>query len=211
MAVYALGASEPTIDSTAYVHPDAVVIGEVTLGPEASVWPSAVLRGDPGGIVIGARTSIQDGTVVHTTPITPTRVGDECVIGHLVHLEGCTIGNGCLVGSGAVVLNGAVIEDEALVGAGALVPGSLTVPRRAMALGVPRHPQAGCAHLGGAHPRGDARLRGAGSHLSRASAPNRLSRGSAGAGQAGAGSSSLRLPAAACWRAHAATKGSSLR
>lgn len=137
MPIYAIGAIEPTIDSTAYVHPDAVVIGDVTLGPESSVWPTAVLRGDPGGIVIGARTSIQDGTVVHTTPVTPTRVGDECVIGHLVHLEGCTIGNGCLVGSGAIVLNGAVVEDEALVGAGALVPGSLTVPSRAMALGVP--------------------------------------------------------------------------
>jgi carbonic anhydrase/acetyltransferase-like protein (isoleucine patch superfamily) len=137
MAIYALGDVEPSIDPTAYIHPDAVVIGEVTIGPESSVWPSAVLRGDPGGIVIGARTSIQDGTVVHTTPMTPTRVGDECVIGHLVHLEGCTIGNGSLVGSGAIVLNGAVVEDEALVGAGALVPGHLTVPSRAMALGVP--------------------------------------------------------------------------
>jgi len=137
VAIYALGHIEPSIDATAYVHPDAVVIGEVSIGPESSVWPSAVLRGDPGGIVIGARTSIQDGTVVHTTPMTPTRVGDECVIGHLVHLEGCTIGNGALVGSGAIVLNGAVLEDECLVGAGALVPGSLTVPSRAMALGVP--------------------------------------------------------------------------
>jgi len=137
MAIYALGDIEPTIDPSAYVHPDAVVIGEVTLGPESSVWPGAVLRGDPGGIVVGARTSIQDGTVVHTAPMTPTRVGDECVIGHLVHLEGCTIGNGALVGSGAIVLNGAVLEDECLVGAGALVPGSMTVPRRAMALGVP--------------------------------------------------------------------------
>ncbi len=137
MAVYALGEVEPTIDPTAYVHPDGVVIGNVILGPESSVWPSAVLRGDPGGIVIGARTSIQDGTVVHTTPHHPTRVGDGCVIGHLVHLEGCTIGNGALVGSGAIVLNGAVLEDECLVGAGALVPGTLTVPRRAMALGVP--------------------------------------------------------------------------
>ncbi len=137
MAIYALGDVEPSIDSSAYIHPDAVVIGEVTIGPESSVWPSAVLRGDPGGIVIGARTSIQDGTVVHTTPMTPTGVGDECVIGHLVHLEGCTIGRGVLVGSGAIVLNGAVLEDECLVGAGALVPGSLTVPRRAMALGVP--------------------------------------------------------------------------
>jgi carbonic anhydrase/acetyltransferase-like protein (isoleucine patch superfamily) len=137
VAIYALGDVEPTIDPSAYVHPDAVVIGEVTLGAESSVWPSAVLRGDPGGIVIGARTSIQDGTVVHTTPMTPTRVGDECVIGHLVHLEGCTIGNGSLVGSGAIVLNGAVLEEECLVGAGALVPGNLTVPSRAMALGVP--------------------------------------------------------------------------
>jgi len=137
VAIYALGDVEPDIDASAYVHPDAVVIGEVTIGRESSVWPSAVLRGDPGGIVIGARTSIQDGTVVHTTPIHPTRVGDECVIGHLVHLEGCTIGNGALVGSGAIVLNGAVLEDECLVGAGALVPGNLTVPSRAMALGVP--------------------------------------------------------------------------
>jgi len=137
MAIYALGDVEPTIDATAYVHPDAVVIGDVHLGPEASVWPSAVLRGDLGGIVIGARTSVQDGTVVHTTPITPTRVGSECVIGHLVHLEGCTIGDRALVGSGATVLNGAVIEDDAQVAAGALVPGSLTVPSGALALGVP--------------------------------------------------------------------------
>lgn len=137
MPIYALGDVEPRIDGTAYVHPDAVVIGDVELGPEASVWPSAVLRGDPGGIVIGARTSVQDGTVVHTTPIHPTRVGHECVIGHLVHLEGCIIGNGSLVGSGAIVLNGAVVEDEALVAAGAVVAGSMVVPRRAMAMGVP--------------------------------------------------------------------------
>jgi carbonic anhydrase/acetyltransferase-like protein (isoleucine patch superfamily) len=96
-----------------------------------------VLRGDPGGIIIGGGTSIQDGTVVHTTPITPTNVGADCVIGHLVHLEGCTIEDGCLVGSGAIVLNGAVVESGALVGAGALVPGTMRVPGRAMALGVP--------------------------------------------------------------------------
>lgn len=137
MAIYALGDIAPRIDPTAYVHPDAVVIGDVELGAEASVWPTAVLRGDPGGIVVGARTSIQDGTVIHTTPIHPTRVGAECVVGHLVHLEGCTIGDGVLIGSGAIVLNGAVVEDEALVGAGALVSGSMVVPRRAMALGVP--------------------------------------------------------------------------
>jgi carbonic anhydrase/acetyltransferase-like protein (isoleucine patch superfamily) len=137
VAIYALGDREPRIDPTAYVHPEAVVIGEVELGPEASVWPSAVLRGDPGGIVVGARTSIQDGTVVHTTPLEPTRIGRDCVVGHLVHLEGCTIGNGSLIGSGAIVLNGAVVEDEAQVAAGAVVSGSMVVPRRALAIGVP--------------------------------------------------------------------------
>ena len=137
MAVYALGDVEPSIDATAYVHPDAVVIGAVTIGAEASIWPAAVLRGDPGGIVVGARTSVQDGTVVHTTPMHPTQIGEECVIGHLVHLEGCRIGNGVLIGSGAIVLNGAVVEAEALVGAGALVSGAMVVPSRAMALGVP--------------------------------------------------------------------------
>ncbi|MEO7429881.1 MAG: gamma carbonic anhydrase family protein [Acidimicrobiales bacterium] len=137
MPIYALGDIEPDIHPSAYVHPDAVVIGAVTIGPEASVWPCAVLRGDTGGIVVGARTSVQDGTVVHTTPMHPTRIGRECVIGHNVHLEGCDIGNGVLIGSGAVVLNGAVVEAEALVAAGALVSGSMVVPSRAMALGVP--------------------------------------------------------------------------
>lgn len=137
MAIYALGDIEPEVDASAYVHPDAIVIGAVTIGAEASIWPCAVLRGDPGGIVVGARTSVQDGTVVHTTPLHPTRIGEGCVIGHLVHLEGCQIGDGVLIGSGAIVLNGAVVEGEALVGAGALVSGSMVVPARAMALGVP--------------------------------------------------------------------------
>ena len=137
MPIYALGDVEPDIDPTAYIHPDAVVIGEVTVGAEASVWPCAVLRGDAGGIVVGARTSVQDGTVVHTTPLHPTRIGAECVIGHNVHLEGCVIGDGSLIGSGSVVLNGAVVEPEALVGAGALVSGGMVVPSRATALGVP--------------------------------------------------------------------------
>jgi len=137
MPIYALGSAEPRIHPSAYVHPDAVVIGDVELGAEASVWPCAVLRGDPGGIVVGARTSVQDGTVVHTTPIHPTRIGAGCVIGHNVHLEGCTIGDGALVGSGAVVLNGAVVEGEALIAAGAVVSGATVVPRRAMAMGVP--------------------------------------------------------------------------
>lgn len=137
MPIYALGDVEPTIDPTAYVHPDAVLIGDVRLGPEASVWPGAVLRGDGEPITIGARTSVQDGSVLHVTPVHPTTVGAECVIGHLVHLEGCTIEDGSLVGTGAVVLHDAVVRSGALVGAGAVVSGGVEVPSRAMALGVP--------------------------------------------------------------------------
>lgn len=137
MPIYALGDLEPTIDPTAYVHPDAVIIGDVRLGPESSVWPGAVLRGDGAPITIGARSSVQDGSVLHVTPVHPTTVGAECVIGHLVHLEGCTIEDGSLVGTGAVVLHDAVVRTEALVGAGAVVSGGVEVPSRAMALGVP--------------------------------------------------------------------------
>jgi carbonic anhydrase/acetyltransferase-like protein (isoleucine patch superfamily) len=137
MAVYALGDLVPRIDPEAFVHPDATVIGKVTIGPESTVWPSAVIRADYGFITIGARSSIQDGSVLHTTPEHPTTVEDDCVIGHLVHLEGCTVRSGALVGSGAIVLHGAVIEPGGWVGAGAVVPNGMVVPSGAMALGVP--------------------------------------------------------------------------
>ncbi len=137
MPVYALGDAVPEIDPTAYVHPDAVIIGRVHVGAESTIWPTAVLRGDDGDIFIGARTSIQDGTVIHTTRVRPTVVGDDCVVGHNAHLEGCTIEAGSLVGSGSVVLHGAVVRSGALVGANALVPGGMEVPTGAMALGVP--------------------------------------------------------------------------
>lgn len=137
MPIYALGERIPTIDPAAFVHPDAVVIGNVTIGPETSVWPGAVLRGDYGEITVGARTSIQDGTVIHATDEHPTRIGDECVIGHIAHLEGCTVENNSLIGSGSIVMHRAVIHSGALVGAGAVVPNDTDVPSGAMALGVP--------------------------------------------------------------------------
>jgi carbonic anhydrase/acetyltransferase-like protein (isoleucine patch superfamily) len=137
VAVYALGDRVPQIDPSAFVHPEAVVIGNVTIGAEATIWPGAVLRGDYGDIVVGARTSVQDGTVVHATPLTPTVIGAECVIGHIAHLEGCTIEDRSLVGSGSVVLHRAVVRSGALVGAGAVVPNDVEVPAYAMALGVP--------------------------------------------------------------------------
>ena len=137
MAIYALGDVEPRIDPEAYVHPDATVIGNVTLGAGTTVWPQAVLRGDYGEIIVGARTSVQDGAVLHTTPLLPTVVGDDVVVGHLAHLECCTVHDGALIGTGSIVLHRAVIERGALVGAGAVVPNGLVVPSGAMALGVP--------------------------------------------------------------------------
>ncbi len=137
MAIYALGDLVPSIHPTAFVHPQATVIGDVVIGAESSIWPHAVLRGDNGQIRIGARTSIQDGTVVHCGPTFPTIVGDDCVVGHLAHLEGCTLENGCLVGSGSVVLHYAVIESGATVGANAVVGNRKRVPADALAVGVP--------------------------------------------------------------------------
>lgn len=137
MAIYALDDLVPDIHPEAFVHPDATVIGAVVLGAQASVWPQAVLRGDSGRVEVGARTSIQDGSVLHCTEQFPTVVGSDCVVGHCVHLEGCTIESGALVGSNSVVLHGAVVESGALVGAGAVVSNGRRVPARAMALGVP--------------------------------------------------------------------------
>jgi carbonic anhydrase/acetyltransferase-like protein (isoleucine patch superfamily) len=137
MAIYALGEHVPDIHPAAYVHPDAVIIGRVTIGEHSTIWPCAVLRADDGDIFIGARTSIQDGSVLHTTAPFPTTVGDGCVVGHIVHLEGCIIEDGALVGNGSVVLHQAIVRSGALVGSNAVVPNGMEVPSGTMALGVP--------------------------------------------------------------------------
>lgn len=137
MTLYALGEHHPQIHPDAFVHPDAVVIGRVTIGAEATVWPCAVLRGDHGSVRVGARTSVQDGAVLHATARLDTAIGNDCVIGHLAHLEGCTVEDGCLVGSGSIVLHRSVVRSGALVAAGAVVPNDMEVPAAAMALGVP--------------------------------------------------------------------------
>ncbi|MBW0106358.1 gamma carbonic anhydrase family protein [Pseudonocardia sp. KRD291] len=137
MPVYALGDVEPDIHPDAYVHPDAVVIGNVTLGAESSVWPTAVLRGDDGRIEVGARTSIQDGSIIHTTLRQATVIGDEVTVGHNVHIEASTVGNRVLISSGSVVLNGSRVDEGAIVAAGAVVSPNAHVPAYRMALGVP--------------------------------------------------------------------------
>lgn len=137
MSIYALGDKVPNIDPQAFVHPEAVIIGDVRIGPESSIWPTAVLRGDHGRIVIGSQTSVQDGTVIHCTADHDTIVGDRCVIGHNAHLEGCVVHHDSLIGSGSVVLHKVEVGPTALVGAGAVVSPGTIVPPRARALGVP--------------------------------------------------------------------------
>ena len=137
MPIYALGELVPRIHPDAFVHPEAVVIGDVEVGAFSSLWPGSVLRGDDGPIVVGERTSIQDGAIIHTWEEHPTRIGSGCVIGHLAHLEGCIIEDGSLVGSGSIVLRRAVVQAGSLVGAGALVPPGKVVPSGAQAVGVP--------------------------------------------------------------------------
>lgn len=145
MPIYALGDVEPSIHETAYIHPDAVVIGNVTIGAEASVWACAVLRGDDGAIVIGPGSNVQDGAVIHCTPELDTVVGERCTIGHIAHLEGCRILDRALVGTASVVLHEAVVGEGALVGANAVVTGGTVVPPGAMALGIPAKIREGAA------------------------------------------------------------------
>ena len=141
MPIYALDLLVPQIHPDAYVHPDAVIIGDVRVGAQSSIWPGAVLRADFGQIIIGERTSIQDGTVLHATQQWATVIGDDCVVGHNAHREGCTVENRCLVGSGSVVLNRAVVRAGSVVGAKALVPEDFEVPASHLALGIPARPK----------------------------------------------------------------------
>ncbi len=128
----------PQVDGTAFVEESARVIGEVRIGRESSLWFNVVVRGDVNFIHIGARTNIQDGTVIHVSRGThPTVLGDEVTIGHNVTLHGCTIGDGCLIGMGSVILDGAEIGAESLVAAGSVVPPGTIIPPRTLVVGAP--------------------------------------------------------------------------
>lgn len=137
MPIYSLDDQIPDIHPTAYIAPEAVIIGAVTIGAQSSVWPGAVLRGDDGRIIIGARTSIQDNCVLHTTPDDHTTVGDDCVVGHIVHLEGCIIENHCLIGNASMVLHRSRIRTGAIVAANSVVLYDVDVPEGALAAGSP--------------------------------------------------------------------------
>lgn len=137
MAVYQLDERVPAIDATAWVAESAQVMGSVVLGPASSVWFGVVARGDSDEIRIGARSNIQDGSVLHADEGVPLHIGDNVSVGHQVMLHGCSVGDGSLIGIGAVVLNGAKIGRNCLVGAGALVTEGKVFPDGSMILGSP--------------------------------------------------------------------------
>jgi len=125
------------IDDTAFVASNATIVGDVRIAAQASAWFGCVLRGDNEPITIGARTNVQDLTVIHTDEGVPCKLGMGVTIGHRVVLHGATIADGALVGIGAIVLNGVTVGREALIGAGAVVTEGQVIPPRHLALGVP--------------------------------------------------------------------------
>jgi carbonic anhydrase/acetyltransferase-like protein (isoleucine patch superfamily) len=137
VAVWRLGDAIPRICPSAYVHPAAQVIGDVTLRAHASVWPGAVLRADFGQIDVGEGSTVEDNCILHPGSRQPTRIGRDCVIGHGVHLEGVRIEDAVLIGSGSILLSGALVRTGAAVAAGALVLENTEVPSGHRAQGVP--------------------------------------------------------------------------
>jgi carbonic anhydrase/acetyltransferase-like protein (isoleucine patch superfamily) len=129
MSIRSFASLHPRIAAGVYIDPDSVVIGDVEIGAESSVWPMTVIRGDIHRIRIGKRTSVQDGSVLHVThagPFNPDgfplTIGDDVTIGHKVMLHGCTVGDRILIGMAAIIMDGAVINDEVIIAAGTLVP-----------------------------------------------------------------------------------------
>lgn len=137
MPVRAFRGEAPAIHPSAFVADGAYVIGKVEVGPEASIWFGAVVRGDEDRIRIGARTNIQDGAVLHADPGFPCTIGEGCVVGHRAIVHGCTVGDHCLIGMGAVVMNGVRLGDGCVVAAGAVVPEGREFPARSLVVGVP--------------------------------------------------------------------------
>ncbi|MES2504000.1 MAG: gamma carbonic anhydrase family protein [Myxococcota bacterium] len=127
-----------TINPTVYIHPSAQIMGDVEIGAHSSIWPLAVLRGDMGKIIIGANTSIQDGTVCHATHgLSETRIGDCCTIGHRVILHGCQVEDGCLIGMGSILLDNCLVGKGSLVGAGSLITANFQIPPGSLVMGTP--------------------------------------------------------------------------
>ena len=137
MPQYELDGKRPSLPASVWVAPSADLIADVVLGEDVSVWFGAVIRADNTPIVIGARSNVQEGAMLHSDPGAPLTIGADCTIGHHAILHGCTVGDATLIGMGAVVLNRAVIGDECIVGAGALVTEGKTFPAGSLIVGSP--------------------------------------------------------------------------
>jgi carbonic anhydrase/acetyltransferase-like protein (isoleucine patch superfamily) len=127
----------PTIHPTAYLHPAAIVLGDVTLGAHVSVWPTAVIRGDTAPIVVGEDSNVQDGAVLHVDHGVPCTIGKRVAIGHRAIVHGATIHDDCLIGMGAILLNRVVVGSGSIVGAGAVCTEGMEIPPNSLVIGVP--------------------------------------------------------------------------
>lgn len=128
----------PRVHASVFIDDSAQVIGDVEIGEESSVWMCVVMRGDVNRIRIGARTNIQDGTIVHVMKDThPTIIGNDVTVGHAAVVHGCTIEDRCLIGMGAILLNGVVVGSGSIVAAGTLLPEGTVVPPRSLVMGAP--------------------------------------------------------------------------
>ena len=125
------------IDPSAFIHPDAIVLGDVTLGRRVSIWPTAVLRGDGDKIIIGDDSNVQDGTVIHVDPGIPTTIGNRVAIGHRAIVHGSTIEDDCLIGMGAILLNGCHVGAGSIIAAGAVCTEGMEIPPNSLVMGVP--------------------------------------------------------------------------
>ena len=125
------------IHPEAYIHPAAHVIGDVTLGARASVWPTAVIRGDTAPIVVGEDSNVQDGTVLHVDHGVPCTIGSRVAIGHRAIVHGATVHDECLIGMGAILLNRVVVGSGSIVAAGAVCPEGMEIPPNSLVIGVP--------------------------------------------------------------------------
>ncbi|MBV8975697.1 MAG: transferase hexapeptide repeat family protein [Sinobacteraceae bacterium] len=137
MALYSIDGLRPVIDASAFVHPQAAIIGDVLIGPRCYIGPGASLRGDFGRIVVGAGCNVQDCCVLHSFPAHETRLEEDAHVGHGAVLHGCTVRRGALIGIGAIVMDDVVVEEEAFVGAASFVRAGFVVPRRTLVTGIP--------------------------------------------------------------------------
>lgn len=132
------GGHSPQVDSAAWVHRSAVLIGRVVIGPESTVWPNTTLRGDDGAIRIGAQTSVQDGTVIHATEdLSENTIGDRVTIGHNCTIHGANIESDCIIGMGSILLDNCHIGHHCLIGAGSLLTQGVEIPPHSLVLGSP--------------------------------------------------------------------------